>query len=67
VDLTGETVPTLDTLRTAARHVARLAHGQRYRGRVAATFLAGAPIFDGTDVTASPGTGRFVRPRGGRT
>jgi dihydroorotase len=67
VDLTGETVPTPETLRTAARHVARLAHGQRYRGRVAATFLAGAPIFDGTDVTASPGTGRFVRPRGGRT
>jgi len=67
VDLTGETVPTPETLRTAARQVARLAHGQRYRGRVAATFLAGAPIFDGTEVTASPGTGRFVRPRGGRT
>ena len=67
VDLTGETVPTVDTLRTAARHVARLAHGQRYRGRVAATFLAGAPIFDGTEVTASPGAGRFVRPHGGRT
>jgi dihydroorotase (multifunctional complex type) len=67
VDLTGETVPTPETLRTAARHVARLAHGQRYRGRVAATVLAGAPIFDGTEVTASPGAGRFVRPHGGRT
>jgi dihydroorotase len=65
VDLTGETRPTEDTLRTAARHVARLAWGQRYRGRVAATFLGGACAFDGTNVTAPPGAGRFVRPKRG--
>ena len=64
VDLAGETRPTEDGLRTAARHVARLAWDQVYRGRVAGTLLAGRPVFDGTEVTASPGTGRFVRPGG---
>jgi len=62
VELAGETVPTSHNLHTAARGVARLAHGQRYRGRVAATFLAGQQIFDGTEITAAPGAGRFVRP-----
>lgn len=65
VDLAGETRPTAESLRTAAREVARLSHGQRYRGRVAATFVAGALAWDGNDVVASPGTGRFVRPDGG--
>ncbi len=63
VDLAGSTAPTESNLRTAARRVARLAHGQRYRGRVAGTLLAGVPVFDGTEVVATPGVGRFVRPR----
>lgn len=62
VDLEGETRPTPKTLLTAARDVARLAHGSAYRGRVAATFLAGCPVWDGTRVRAAPGTGRFTRP-----
>ena len=68
VDLAGETVPTPTALLTAAREVARLAHGQRYRGRIAATFLAGRPVFDGTEITAQPGAGCFTRPhRNGTT
>ncbi|NNF28385.1 MAG: amidohydrolase family protein [Gemmatimonadetes bacterium] len=62
VDLNGEFRPSPDTLLTAARDVARLAHGSTYRGRVAATVLAGVPVWDGTDVRAAPGTGRFTRP-----
>ena len=62
VDLSAETRPTADTLLTASRAVARLAHGQRYRGRVAATFVGGRPVWDGATVTAPPGTGVFVRP-----
>ena len=62
VDLAGETRPTTASLLTAARDVARLAHGGRYRGKVAATFLAGRPIWDGTSITVAPGTGAFVRP-----
>ncbi|NNL31184.1 MAG: dihydroorotase family protein, partial [Gemmatimonadetes bacterium] len=62
VDLDGETRPTADNLQTAARDLARLAHGQTYRGRVAATFVAGRPVWDGSAVDAPPGWGRFVRP-----
>lgn len=62
VDLAGETRPTPESLLTAARHVAKLAHGQRYRGRVAATVLAGQKVWDGATITAEPGVGHFVRP-----
>jgi allantoinase len=36
-------------------------HDRRMRARVAATYLRGAPIWDGTSVLAQPGNGRFVR------
>ena len=36
-------------------------HGRRMRARVAATYLRGALIWDGSNVLARPGTGRFVR------
>lgn len=62
VDLQGETRPSAKTLLTAARGVARLSHGERYRGRVASTLLAGRRIWDGTRITALPGTGSFTRP-----
>ncbi|MDA1104386.1 MAG: dihydroorotase family protein [Gemmatimonadetes bacterium] len=62
VDLSGETRPTPENLLTAARDVAKLAHGDRYLGRIAATVLAGQKIWDGTTITAAPGTGRFARP-----
>jgi len=66
VDLHGETRPSAETLLTAARGVARLSYGERYQGRVAATLLAGRPVWDGTRITAPPGTGCFTRPfRGG--
>lgn len=66
VDLEGETRPTAENLRTAARDLARLAHGQTYRGRVAATFVAGRQVWDGSAVDAPAGWGRFVRPAGRR-
>ncbi|MDE2580355.1 MAG: amidohydrolase family protein [Rhodospirillales bacterium] len=40
-------------------------HGRTMRARVAATFLRGQTVWDGTQVLATPGTGRFV-PRGSR-
>ncbi len=36
-------------------------HDRRMRARVAATYLRGALIWDGTSVLAQPGNGRFVR------
>jgi allantoinase len=36
-------------------------HGRRMRARVAATYLRGTLIWDGTTVLARPGNGRFVR------
>jgi allantoinase len=36
-------------------------HGRRMRARVAATVLRGAVIWDGAQVLATPGTGRFVK------
>jgi allantoinase len=36
-------------------------HGRRMRARVAATYLRGGMIWDGTKVLARPGNGRFVR------
>ncbi|PHK96271.1 allantoinase [Pseudoroseomonas rhizosphaerae] len=35
-------------------------HGRPMKARVAATFLRGAQVWDGTAVTAKPGQGRFV-------
>jgi allantoinase len=34
--------------------------GRRVRARVAATYLRGTPVWDGQEVLAKPGTGRFV-------
>lgn len=65
VDVSGETRPTADNLQTAARRLARLAHGESYRGRVAATFVAGRRVWDGSRVDAPAGWGRFARPAGG--
>lgn len=39
-------------------------HGRRMRARVAATILRGTPIWDGVNVLATPGAGRFVRRQG---
>jgi allantoinase len=35
-------------------------HGRAMKARVAGTWLRGQQIFDGTEVKAKPGTGRFV-------
>ena len=40
-------------------------HGRRMRARVAATWLRGRMIWDGTRVLARPGDGRFVARLGG--
>ena len=63
VDLNGESVIDSSTLLTAGRDVAKLAHGARYRGKVAHTILAGQHVWNGLEIISDPGTGRFVRPR----
>jgi allantoinase len=35
-------------------------HGRPVKARVAATFLRGAQVWDGAEVLAKPGAGRFV-------
>jgi allantoinase len=35
-------------------------HGREMLARVAATYLRGAEIWNGTEVSATPGTGRFI-------
>lgn len=47
---------------TQARATDRLYNGRRVRGRVAATIVNGALVYDGAQIVASPGTGRFIRP-----
>lgn len=37
-------------------------HGRPVRGRVVSTWLGGTCVYAENEVTASPGTGRFVRP-----
>jgi allantoinase len=39
-------------------------HGRKVRARVAATYLRGRLIWDGTTVLAKPGDGRFIRRQG---
>jgi allantoinase len=39
-------------------------HGRKMRARVAATYLRGRMIWDGTTVLTKPGDGRFVRRMG---
>jgi dihydropyrimidinase/dihydroorotase/allantoinase len=64
VDMDGETHITEATLLTNARAISRLTHGARYAGRIALTILRGTTTWDGTTVTAAPGTGQFVTPEG---
>jgi dihydropyrimidinase/allantoinase len=61
VNLTETTVVTEESLLTAAAPVARLSHGERFRGRVERTILAGATVWDGKAATVGP-RGRFVSP-----
>ena len=58
----GETVVTEAGLLTAARAVARLVHGERFRGRVVRTLVGGATVWDGGRLARPLGAGRFVRP-----
>ena len=62
VDLTGETVISPDTLHTHAREVAHLFDGQRLRGKVTRTILAGRTVFADGQVTGRVGGGRHIRP-----
>jgi dihydroorotase (multifunctional complex type) len=61
VDLVRETAVTETSLLTAAAPVARLSHGERFRGRVIRTLLAGETVWDGTRTLPEP-RGRFVKP-----
>lgn len=62
VDMGAETLITEDTLLTNARAISRLTLGRSYKGRILRTILRGATVWDGTVLTAPPGTGRFVTP-----
>lgn len=57
----------IDTTRwlTRSRGTAAIWHGREVRARVVATYVRGARVFDAASgITAEPGWGRLVRPRG---
>jgi dihydroorotase-like cyclic amidohydrolase len=62
VDLGAETHVTETSLITAAAPIARLSHGEVFRGRLIRTLLAGQTVWHGTP--NGPARGRFVTPRG---
>lgn len=62
VDLDAETTIDASKLLTASRQTDKLHDGVTFRGRVAATVLAGRVVFDGHEVLSQPGDGAFVRP-----
>jgi allantoinase len=62
VDLNATTTIDAHKLWSAAREIDKLHDGLTFRGRVAATVLAGRVVFDGVDVLNRPGDGAFVRP-----
>ncbi|MBP8293782.1 MAG: dihydroorotase family protein [Caldilineaceae bacterium] len=47
---------------TKAKVIERLYNGRRQRGVVRTTIVNGTIVFDGGQIVAEPGTGRFVRP-----
>ena len=62
VDLNATTTIDASKLLSASRDTDKLHDGLTFRGRVAATVLAGRVVFDGVDVLNRPGDGAFVRP-----
>jgi dihydroorotase-like cyclic amidohydrolase len=61
-DPRGEGVIDSSRWFTKARETDRLYHGRRVRGRVAMTVVGGTVVFDGEEIVAGEGTGRFIRP-----
>ena len=61
VDMARNSHMTEDTMLTAARHVARLSHGARFKGAVVQTILAGQTVWHG-HLIGKPGLGRFTTP-----
>jgi allantoinase len=64
VDLARDTVVEPSSLFTAARDVAGLFAGQRFKGAVDITIVGGKIVFEAGQVTGRPGGGRFVAGRG---
>jgi dihydroorotase-like cyclic amidohydrolase len=62
VDLGAPTHVTETSLITAAAPIARLSHGEVFRGRLSRTLLAGQSVWRGTPT--GPAAGRFVTPKG---
>ncbi len=62
VDMNAQTRVTDNSLITAAAPIARLSHGEVFRGRLDRTLLAGRTVWDGTPTGLA--TGRFVTPKG---
>lgn len=47
---------------TKARDINKLYQGRTVQGKIAQTIINGQVVFDGTQITADAGVGRFVRP-----
>jgi len=65
IDLSAETHVTSDSLLTTAAPVAALSHGERFRGRVVETWLAGQSVWN-SSTHSRPAMGQFVTPEGSR-
>jgi dihydroorotase-like cyclic amidohydrolase len=60
VDLERDSIVDPEKLFTAARDVAGLYAGRRFRGAVDMTIVGGRVVFENGRVTGQPGDGRFV-------
>ena len=61
-DPSGSWTVRLDDLFSTSRASARIYDGRTYRGRITRTILRGQTVYQDGQITAEPGTGRFVRP-----
>ena len=61
-DPAGSWTVRLDDLFSTSRVSARIYDGRTYRGRITRTILRGRTVYQDGQITAEPGTGRFVRP-----
>lgn len=62
IDRAGQTRVTETSLITAAAPIARLSHGEVFRGRLSRTWLFGQTIWEGH--LTGPRSGQFVTPKG---
>ncbi len=61
-DPSGHWTVRLDDLFSTSRASARIYDGRAFRGRITRTLLRGRTVYQDGQLTAEPGTGRFLRP-----